>query len=158
MTYTNEGGVGYVRFLKNIMGMWIANQVLKSTPITFAFLDRQLPLCTYKEIFNVNDPSLVAPKDMKEAVINLLKHNPPKNDVELFSSIYRSLAVCYKKSIEELEEITNKKYSKICIVGGGAKNRFLNNVIREYTNKEILPLPIEATCLGNIKIQMKAGE
>ena len=156
--YTNEGGVGYFRFLKNIMGMWIANQLLKTKAITFSFLDRALPLCEYKEIFDVNDPSLVAPENMEKAIKELLKHNPPKNDVELFCSLYRSLAFCYKNCIDELEKITNKTYNKICVVGGGAKNRFLNSMIKEYTKKEVIPMPIEATCLGNIKIQRKVGK
>ena len=95
---------------------------------------------------------------MEVAIKELFKNNPPKNDIELFASLYRSLAFCYKNSIEELEKITNKTYSKICVVGGGAKNRFLNNMIREYTKKEVIPMPIEATCLGNIKIQRKVGK
>ncbi len=153
--YTNEGGVGYIRFLKNIMGMWIANQILKNKALTFTHLERNMPLSYYEETFNVNDPSLVAPEDMEAAVKELLKHNPPKTDLDLMKSVYNSLAVCYKNSIEELENITNKKYTKICIVGGGAKNRYLNKKISDITGKEVIALPIEATCLGNIKIQMK---
>ena len=153
--YTNEGGVGYIRFLKNIMGMWIANQILKNKALTFEYLARNLPLNKYKETFDVNDSSLVAPKDMEEAVKELLKHNPPKTDLDLMNSVYTSLAVCYKNSIDELEKITGKEYKKICIVGGGAKSTYLNNLITKITNKEVIALPIEATCLGNIKIQMK---
>jgi hypothetical protein len=107
--------------------------------------------------FDVNDESLVAPIDMKEAVLSLLKDNPPNDDIELFASIYHSLALCYKKAIDELENITNKTFSSICVVGGGAKNKFLNNLIEQYTGKTVVALPIEATALGNIKIQMKVS-
>ena len=64
----------------------------------------------------------------------------------------------YKKSIDELEEITGRKYKSIYVLGGGAKNQYLNKLIKQYTNKEVIALPIEATALGNIKVQMKASE
>ena len=156
--YTNEGGVGYIRFLKNIMGMYLANRVRDEIGLDYPYIDSLISNSDYKETFDVNDSSLNAPKSMKKAIMHLLKDNPPKNDIDLFAAIYHSQALCYQKSIEELEKITNKKYKKIYIVGGGAKNKYLNNLIREYTNLEVVPLPIEATALGNIKIQMKASK
>ena len=156
--YTNEGGVGYVRLLKNIMGMWIVNEIIKVCPVTFDFLAKNLPNTEYCEIFDVNDESLLAPLNMKEAVLNLLKNNPPQNDVELFASVFHSLAFCYKNAIEELEKITSKTYKKIYVLGGGAKNKYLNNLIANYTSKEVVAKPIEATSLGNIKIQMKVSK
>ena len=95
---------------------------------------------------------------MKLAIMKLLSKCPPKNDLELFDSIYHSLALMYKKSIDELEEITGRKYKSIYVLGGGAKNQYLNKLIKQYTNKEVIALPIEATALGNIKVQMKASE
>ena len=155
--YTNEGGVGYIRFLKNIMGMWLANQAKDSTGLDYPYIDQNINKSSYDEVFNVNDPSLSAPKNMKEAILNLLKDNPPKNDVDLFASIYHSLAVMYKQSILELEDITKKKYKNIYILGGGAKNKFLNKLVELYTGKKVIALPIEATALGNIKVQMKVS-
>ena len=67
------------------------------------------------------------------------------------------MALSYKKSIVELEKITGKSYKKIFIIGGGAKNNYLNNLVRKYTGLEVIPMPIEATALGNIKVQMKAS-
>lgn len=156
--YTNEGGVGYFRVLKNIMGMWLVNELRKEVPVSFEELAEKLPLTTYNQVFDVNDTSLTAPKSMKEALLNLLKDNMPTNDIDLFASLYHSLAYCYKKSIEELEGITDKKYKKLYVVGGGAKNVYLNNLIAQYTGKEVVALPIEATALGNIKVQMKVSK
>lgn len=153
--FTNEGGVGYIRFLKNIMGMWIVNQVAEQEGIDFIKLIPTLDGCDYKEIFDVNDSTLSAPKNMKSAVMNLLASNPPKDDAELFASIYRSLAKCYDATCKELEDVTGKKYNYIYIVGGGAKNKYLNKLVEEYTGKKVVPLPIEATSLGNIKVQIK---
>ncbi len=156
--YTNEGGVGYVRVLKNIMGMWIVNQLRSEQNCSFEFLAEHVPLCTYKRTFDVNDPSLLAPHSMKDAIVNLLKDDLPTNDVELFSSVFRSLAICYRNAINELEGITGINYQKIYVLGGGAKNKYLNQLISEYTKKEVVAKPIEATCLGNIKVQIKASK
>lgn len=156
--YTNEGGVGYIRFLKNIMGMWINNRVRYQLDITQEYVDKNIDTVNYDGTFDVNDPSLLAPKDMKKAIINLIDKKPPQNDLELFASIYRSMAISYKNAIEELEDITGKRFEKIVIVGGGAKNKYLNHLVEEYTNKKVIAKPIEATALGNIKVQMKANK
>ena len=155
--YTNEGGVGYIRFLKNIMGMYLVNRVIQEIGQNIPYVMKHIEESKYKRTFDVNDESLNAPKSMREAILKLLKDNPPKRDIDLFASIYHSLALCYKKAIEELEKITGKTYKKIYIVGGGAKNKYLNNLVNEYTNLEVIALPIEATSLGNIKVQMKAS-
>ena len=138
--------------------MYLTNRVIEETGYTFDDIAEGLKKTKYCETFDVNDPSLNAPSNMKEAILSLLRNNPPKDDIDLFASIYRSQAICYKKAIEELEIITNKKYYKIYIIGGGAKNKYLNDLVREYTKLEVIALPIEATALGNIKIQMKASK
>ena len=156
--YTNEGGVNYIRFLKNVMGMWISNQLKTEVCYTQGYVDLNIYLSNYKVTFDVNDSSLIAPKSMKNALMNLLEKCPPQNDIELFSSIYRSMAVGYKEAIDELEEITNRKFNKILIVGGGAKNKFLNEQVKYYTKRHVIALPIEATAMGNLKIQMKVSK
>lgn len=156
--YTNEGGVNYIRLLKNIMGMWIPNMVKDEVSITQEFINKNIVNIDYKVTFDVNDPSLIAPSSMKKAVLKLLEKHPPRNDLELFSSIYRSLALSYKNAVEELENITKRKYHKIVVIGGGANNNYLNGLIKEYSDLEVIALPIEATALGNIKVQMKENK
>ncbi len=153
--FTNEGGVNYIRYLKNVMGMWIVNQIAKEENIDFIKLIQNIDEVTYNQTFDVNDNTLVAPKNMKKAVLNLLKDNPPKNDLELFASIYHSMVKAYKKVFDELENTTNRKFNSVYIVGGGAKNQYLNKLIEQETAKKVVALPIEATSLGNIKIQEK---
>ena len=77
--YTNEGGVNYIRYLKNIPGMWIPNSIFRKKNIPLARFDSYLYSSNYNEIFDVNDPSLVAPKDMEKAV---LKFQGAKNEIE----------------------------------------------------------------------------
>lgn len=156
--YANEGGVGYIRFLKNIMGMWIPNRIREEVGFTQKYIDQNVPFSDYKKTFDVNDPSLLSPVSMKEAVLDLLKDNPPANHLDLLNAVYHSLALGYKKAIDELEVITKKKYRSIYVIGGGARNTYLNKLIRDYTKLKVVALPIEATALGNIKVQMKGSK
>ena len=74
---------------------------------------------------------------------------------DYFRCAYRSLAESYRIALAELERNTGATYDTLYVVGGGAKNEFLNNLTREATGKRVVALPIEATALGNLKIQME---
>ena len=75
---------------------------------------------------------------------------------DYFRCAYRSLAVCYRDAVRELSSITGRTYHKLYIVGGGAKNAFLNELTEEATGLSVIALPIEATALGNLKTQCAA--
>lgn len=83
-----------------------------------------------------------------------LLESKPTTIYDYFRCAYRSLALSYKQAIQEIEENTGKTYTRLYIVGGGAKNQFLNSLTQVATGKEIIALPIETTALGNLKIQM----
>ena len=114
----------------------------------------------YRETFDVNDKSFMAPDSMKEAIADYLakRGKPlPVTDADYFNCAYVSLAYCYNEAIRDLENNTGRTYSYIYIVGGGAKNTYLNALTEEYTGKKVVALPIEATAIGNLKVQMKRG-
>jgi len=73
-----------------------------------------------------------------------------KNGIEAARNIYKLESL----SIEELEHNTGHTYQQLYIVGGGTKNRFLNRLTEEATGKKVIALPIEATALGNLNIQV----
>lgn len=154
--YSNEGGVGYNRYQKNIMGMWIVNELQKELcpDEDISEIVKKAEESTYEDVLDANHESLLAPKSMKEAFDSLLKVKP-NNTYDYFRCAYKSLALSYKQAIEELERNTSKTYNNIYIVGGGAKNQFLNVLTKEATGKEVIALPIEATALGNLKLQMQ---
>ena len=156
--YSNEGGVGYNRYQKNIMGMWLANRLRSElcpdrpwNEITAEAEEKH-----FDHLVDVNDPVFLAPESMKAAFDAKLPH-PPKCTASYFRCAYRSLAEGYRQAIEEIEQNTGKQYRKLYIVGGGAKNGFLNRLTEEATGKEVVALPIEATALGNLMIQIKNG-
>jgi rhamnulokinase len=102
----------------------------------------------------------MAPESKKEAIKDyLVKAGKPAplTDADYFNSAYHSLGYCYDIAIKDLENNTGKTYSEIYIVGGGAKNDYLNALTEKYTGKRVVALPIEATAIGNLKIQIKRG-
>lgn len=152
--FSNEGGVGYFRYLKNIMGMWLVNEVQRKYGTPFCEIVALAEQSTYAETFDVNDQSLMAPDDMESTIKALLAANPPQSMGDLYASIYRSLAVGYAQAVRQMENNLGKTFDKIYIVGGGAKNKFLNTLTEQYTGKTVVALPIEATAIGNLKVQM----
>ena len=154
--YSNEGGVGYNRYQKNIMGMWLVNQLQKElcpeTP--FPEIVKMAQESTCDAMIDANAQEFLAPKSMKAAFDNATG-NALATTGDYFRCAYRSLAVSYKVALDELENNTGKKYDKLYIVGGGAKNAFLNGLTQDATGKEVIALPIEATALGNLKVQME---
>ena len=156
--YSNEGGVGYNRYQKNIMGMWLVNRLRAELcpdkpwdEITAEAEEKH-----FDHLVDVNDPAFLAPESMRAAFDAKLPH-PPKCTAGYFRCAYRSLAQGYRQAIEDIEANTGKTYQKLYIVGGGAKNRFLNRLTEEATGKKVIALPIEATALGNLKIQIMNG-
>ncbi len=154
--YSNEGGVGYNRYQKNIMGMWLINELKREIcPDTeFSEIVRMAQQSSFDGLINANAQEFFAPESMKKA-FDAACEKPPETVGDYFRCAYRSLALGYKQAIEELEANTGKEYEKLYIVGGGAKNAYLNALTEEYTGKKVIALPIEATALGNLKIQME---
>ncbi len=153
--FTNEGGVGYIRLLKNIMGLWILQNLQKKTGYSFDDITRMARESGEKRVFDVNDQRFSAPQNMKWEILGALGGDA-LTDGALFGSVHHSLAHCYGKAVAEIETIAGRTWDRLYIVGGGAKNGYLNELTRQYTGKEVVALPIEATALGNLKIQMEA--
>lgn len=156
--FSNEYGPKYIRYQKNIMGLWIIQCLAKELDLDFVTMVNKAKESNYQEIYNVNADCFLSSANMKNEIINYYKrHNKPlpQNDNDLINATYHSLAFSYKEAINELEDITKQKYNYLYIVGGGAKNQYLNELTEYYTNKKVIALPIEATSIGNLYIQMK---
>lgn len=156
--YSNEYGPNYIRFQKNIMGLWIIQCLAKEMNLTFPKMVEMSRSSNYEELFDVNDECFLSSKDMKEEIkkwfINSGK-TPPKEDKDLINATYRSLAYSYKVALDELEDIAKKEFKNIYIVGGGAKNLYLNELTEKFTKCKVIALPIEASSIGNLLSQME---
>ncbi len=153
--WTNEGGVGYNRYQKNIMGMWLVNclrdELCPDRP--FREIVREAEASSFEATVDANAQQFLAPKSMKAAFDRALGVKPASVG-DYFRCAYRSLALSYMTAVRELQHNTGRHYEEIYIVGGGAKNAFLNRLTEEACGKRVIALPIEATALGNLKIQL----
>ncbi len=165
--FTNEGGVnGNIRFLRNISGLWLLQGIKKSLEkrgLRFSYeeitkmaenIDSEVPF------IDTDDNQFTNPPDMIDAINEyFIKTDQiiPKTWGEYSSSILQSLAVKYKNILDKIEIISNKKINRLHIVGGGSKNKLLNQLTANTTGKNIIAGPVEATALGNILVQAIAG-
>lgn len=160
--FTNEGGFGDTyRFLKNIMGLWMIQEVVRELNGEYSFTDlvNEARRNVYHEIFDVNDNSFLTPPSMTNAINHYFETRnitAPQNIGELAYCIYNSLAHSYACAIAELEDITNKTYQTINILGGGCQNELLNELIAKVCRKRVVAGPVEATAIGNLIVQLIA--
>ena len=154
--YSNEGGVGYNRYQKNIMGMWLVNELRRCLCPEMSFPDivKAAEESTCDILVDANAGRFLAPENMKEA-FDEATNNALTTVGDYFRCAYCSLAISYRDAIREMEANTGVKYERLYIVGGGAKNQLLNRLTEEATGLKVYALPIEATALGNLKIQME---
>ena len=161
--YSNEGGVGYNRYQKNITGMWIVQSLRKELcpDMPYGDIAAMAAESSFSEIFDVNDNAFSAPKSMKDAIDTYLSERGKPTPAEMkdyFNAAYVSLGYCYGEAIRDMEQNTGCEYAEIYIVGGGAKNGYLNGITEKFTGKKVVALPIEATAIGNIKIQINRSK
>jgi rhamnulokinase len=166
--FTNEGGVaGSIRFLQNVIGLWLLQECLREwngqgLHLTAADLARQcLETPAEGPYFQAGATTYLAPGNMVERINAGLRaagfaeeRRPP----ELSAIIFRSLARRYADVVRELERLSGKSIQRICIVGGGVKNEALNRLTEQVTGIEVVRGPSESTAAGNIAVQIAALE
>lgn len=154
--FTNEGGIEYkFRFLKNIMGMWLFQNIRKNIGKTLTY-DEMMHLAEesdFSELVDPNDQRFLAPENMVEAVREALgKPELPLGDV--LACVYNSLAHSYDRAVREIEGISGKKIKAINIVGGGSRDMYLNRLTSKVTGKKVFIGLMEATATGNLMSQI----
>jgi rhamnulokinase len=164
--FTNEGGVGgTIRLLKNIMGMWLLQGCRRKWAASGQDYDygtlvgMALSQPVLRSILEPDDPSFLNPADMPEAITGFCRRTDqvaPSSPGDFVQAILESLALKYRYVVESLEQITGTKYTEIRVVGGGARNRTLNQFTADATRCRVVAGPFEATALGNIAMQMVA--
>ncbi len=156
--YSNEGSIlNTFRFQKNIMGLWMIQQVRKelNDKYSFAELAKLAKDNPVPDEIDINEQRFLSPKSMIEEI-----HSAVGRKLTVGQTAYcilNNLAKDYGKSLEALEKATGEKYQTLNIIGGGSKNTFLNELTAKYTGKKIITGPTEATAIGNLLMQMLAS-
>jgi rhamnulokinase len=167
LNFTNEGGVcGTTRLLKNIAGLWLLQACRRSWAaaghdqpyedlLAAAADDRY----AFRSLFDPDYPDFLHPPDMVSAIARYCRRTEqpePSNPPAYARAILESLAFKYRAVLESLEELTGTRFEEIRVVGGGARNRLLNQFTADATTRRVIAGPVEATALGNIAMQMLA--
>ncbi|MGC9065396.1 MAG: rhamnulokinase [Candidatus Ratteibacteria bacterium] len=166
--FTNEGGYnGKIRFLKNIMGLWIWQECRRQWEKTYnrQFSYVELGELAFQEkpfvsLIDVNNSMFLFPGDMVEKIQRFCKTTNQKIPVsigEISRTILESLALEYRLHIERLQSLAGE-IDTLHIVGGGSQNRVLSSFTASSINKRVLCGPVEATSIGNIGVQMIAAK
>jgi rhamnulokinase len=161
--FTNEGGVFDTwRLSKNIMGLWIVQECRrewKRQGSDYSY-DEMTGLASESDAFiaviNPDDDIFFPPGNMPQKIQEYCLQTGqrvPQSHAEILRVALESLALKYRWVLERLEELTDKKFAPIHIIGGGTKNRLLNQFTADATNRTVLAGPVEATAIGNVLMQ-----
>ncbi len=167
LNFTNEGGVcGTIRLLKNIGGLWLLQSCRRcwtAAGQTFTYEELMDAAGDSKNgfvsLFDPDHRAFLNPGNMLSAIAEYCRHTeqPAPSDPPAYTrAILESLAFKYRKVLDSLEEITGIRFEEVRIMGGGSRNRLLNQFTADATGRPVVAGPAEATALGNIVMQMLA--
>lgn len=163
--FTNEGTVnGHIRFLRNITGLWLLQNLIKEwksqgEKCEYTDLISEAEQCTLSTIVDVDAPCFNNPKSMREAICHYCSEKGqtiPQTKGEFMRCVVLSLATKYAEVKNMLEKCSGRHIDTIYIVGGGSQNRLLNQLTEQLTGARVVCQAVEATAIGNIKIQQAA--
>lgn len=165
--FTNEGGAfGTIRFLKNVMGLWVLESCRKEWQQRGLTVDYELLLRDvaarddFPALFFPDDIRLFNPSSMTVAIQEQLAETGQviaDDPVAFTKAILDSLALRYASVIRAIETLTGQPIHGVQIVGGGSQNAYLNQATANATQKPVLAGPVEATVLGNVLVQAVAA-
>ena len=156
--FTNEGGVcGTWRLSKNITGLWLVQECKREWNLSYDELTNlAVQAKPFLAVIDVDDDSFLHPGNMPEKIqwfCSSSNQNVPQTQGEIIRVVLESLALKYRFVLDRLEDLTDKHFEPLHIIGGGTKNRLLNQFTANVTHRSVITGPIEATASGNILMQ-----
>lgn len=163
--FTNELGVdSTIRYLKNIMGMWIQQECIRQwyphRRPGWQRLDAETAAAPpLRTVFDINDPSFAAPGEMTsriDAAVRACGEPIPRGTAEYLRAITESMVVAYARAMREASELSGVAPESIHIVGGGSRNQLLCQLTADATGLPVIAGPVEGTGIGNMMVQLRA--
>ncbi len=165
--FTNEGGVaGTVRFLKNVMGLWLLERCRSEWSSAGLTMDVETLIDSVSRVGGFagfvhpdaarffNPPSMTA---ALRAALAETRQPAPDDPVVMTKVILDSLALRYASVVDTIESLTGRPVAGLHIVGGGSQNRYLNQATADATARPVLAGPVEAAAAGNLLVQAIAS-
>ena len=164
--FTNEVGVdGTVRYLRNVMGLWVLSESLRTWEQQGRSADLMRLLAEAEmlpgggPIVDIDDASLLAPGDMPTRIDALCRtsgQDAPTSQAATVRCIVDSLAGAFARAVSDAVRLSGREVDVVHVVGGGSQNRLLCRLTADATGLPVLAGPVEATALGNILVQARA--
>jgi rhamnulokinase len=165
--FTNEGGVdGRIRYLRNVMGLWLLQESLRAwelagTPeVLRDLLIAAAELPAGGPRIDPDDPVFVPPGDMPVRIVDACVRSdqaPPATRPAVVRCVVDSLAAAYARTVRDAARLSRAAVEVVHLVGGGARNTLLCQLTADACELPVLAGPVEATALGNVLIQARAG-
>jgi sugar (pentulose or hexulose) kinase len=166
--FTNEGGYGgSIRFLKNIMGLWIWQECRRQWEKegkSFNYVELAEMASSaqpFSSFINVNDNEFLFPGNMPEKIRLYCADNGqkvPDGIAQISRVVLESLAMEYRYAMDNLEDTVENRVETLHIVGGGSQNKILSQFTASSTRKSVIAGPVEATAAGNLLVQAMANK
>jgi rhamnulokinase len=165
--FTNEGGVdGTVRFLHNVMGLWLLSESLRSWEKAdglaidlVELLAAAAAVTTPVSVFDANDPRFMAPGDLPRRIAEFCTERGlavPEGRAQIVRSIIESLAQAFADAVRTAQRLADRPVDVVHIVGGGSQNELLCQLTADRLGTPVLAGPVEATAIGNVLVQARA--
>lgn len=164
--FTNEGGVdGRVRYLRNVMGLWLLQESLRTWQAEGLDVDLDDVLAAaadvtpFAAVVDPDDAAFLPPGDMPARIREACRRTAqpvPQTPPEVVRCILDSLALAHRRTVREAQELSGRDVDVVHIVGGGAQNALLCQLTADACGLPVLAGPVEATALGNVLVQGRA--
>ncbi|TDU89591.1 rhamnulokinase [Kribbella voronezhensis] len=161
--FTNEGGVdGRIRFLRNVMGLWILQECLREWGAEDELprvLAEAAAAPAYAVLVDPDDPSFLAPGNMVRRIDEYCARTgqeAPASRGALARCVLESLALAYRRTLRLSQQLTGREVDVVQVIGGGSQNELLCQLTADACGLPVLAGPVEASALGNVLVQARA--
>jgi rhamnulokinase len=163
--FTNEGGVdGTIRFLRNVMGLWLLQESQRTWAAAGISADLPTLLADaarvpqFATVVDVDDPAFLAPGDMPTRIAEASRTTgqpEPDNPAVTVRCILDSLAIAHRRAVRQAQGLSGRDVEIVHVVGGGARNALLCQLTADACGLPVLAGPVEGTALGNVLVQAR---
>jgi rhamnulokinase len=163
--FTNELGVdGTVRYLRNVMGLWLLQESLRTwtaagLPVDLAdLLAAAARVPAFPAVVDPDDARFLPPGDMPARIAAACAETgqtPPQSRAETVRCILDSLALAYRRTVRRAAGLSGREVEVVHLVGGGARNTLLCQLTADACGLPVVAGPVEAAALGNVLVQAR---
>jgi rhamnulokinase len=170
--FSNETGIdGTIRYLRNVAGLWLLQESLRTWSAADGseggardgYLEELLAAAAREPalacVIDPDDPAFLPPGDMPTRVADACRRTgqrPPASRAATVRCVMDSLALAYRRTIGQVQELSGRHADVVHIVGGGARNALLCQLTADACELPVVAGPVEASAIGNVLVQARA--